>query len=70
MSQSYPARWEQCATCVYWAGSRDTDRFGDYVNVDSAMAKGKCMCRGSGWANKEMQASFSCQSYQKWPALK
>ena len=53
MSQQYPRSWKQCATCAYWTGARATDTFGQRVYVDSAMSKGKRMCRGSGWTNCE-----------------
>lgn len=70
MSQQYPYSWKQCATCAYWTGARETDRFGQRVYVDSPMQKGKCMCRGSGWTNMEKQANSSCTSFEKWSVLK
>jgi hypothetical protein len=70
MSQQYPASWKQCATCAFWTGARETNYFGERVTVESPMAKGKCMCRGSGWFNQERQANFSCQRFEKWPCLK
>ena len=70
MSQQYPANWKHCATCAYWTGNRESNIFGEYSKVDSPMAKGKCMCRGSGWTNQDRQASSSCQSFQKWTVLK
>lgn len=70
MSQQYPSFWKQCATCVFWMGQRETNRFGEYVKVESSMTKGKCMCRGNGWTNQEKQANFSCRTFQKWPVLK
>lgn len=69
MSQQYPSSWKQCATCAYWTGSRETDTFGQKVYVSSAVAKGKCRCRGSGWNNYEKQANASCNHYEKWAPL-
>ena len=70
MAQSYPASWKQCATCAYWMGNRETNRFGEWVKVESSMVKGKCMCRGNGWTNHDKQAGSSCSAYQKWAVLK
>lgn len=71
MSQQYPPSFKNCATCDYWGGSRTTDTFGQRVECDSAMAKGKCYCKSSGWAsNPGRQANSSCNSWQKWCALK
>ena len=70
MSQQYPASWKQCATCVYWMGARETNVFGERVTVESAMAKGACMCRNSGWFKQQRQACSSCVKFEKWPVLK
>ncbi|MBR1975440.1 MAG: hypothetical protein IKA20_06275 [Clostridia bacterium] len=70
MSQQYPASWKQCATCAYWMGARETNRFGEWVKVESYSTRGKCMCRGSGWTNMEKQANASCSHFEKWPVLK
>lgn len=69
MSQQYPSNWERCATCAYWTGNRETDTFGQRVYVDSAMSKGKCLCKGSGWTNREKQANASCNHFEKWESL-
>lgn len=70
MSQQYPHGFTVCATCAYWAGEREPDTFGQRVTVESSMARGKCMCRGSGWTHTEKQACAHCSSYEKWPVLK
>ena len=70
MAQSYPSSWKYCATCAYWGGARESDYFGKNVKVESSMAKGKCLCRASGWRNQDKQASSSCNRYEKWPVLK
>lgn len=70
MSQQYPTNWKQCATCMYWTGNRKTNTFGEWAEVDSPMAKGKCACRNSGWTDYEKQANASCASFQKWSVLK
>ena len=69
MSQQYPSNWKNCATCVFWTGYRDVDTFGNYIKVDSAQTKGKCMCRGSGWCRTERTAGSTCNSHLKWPVL-
>ena len=65
-----PYNWKHCSTCAYWCGARSTNIYGERVELNSTMDKGKCMCRGSGWFNREMQASHSCQSFKKWEVLK
>ena len=70
MPQQYPYSWKQCATCAYWTGVRETNVFGEHVNVESPMAKGICKCRGSGWFNQPKQANSSCLKFEKWVALK
>ena len=69
MSQQYSSSFKNCATCEYWTGSRETDNFGQRVEVDSSMSKGRCMCRNSGWSG-ERQANASCNHYEKWAPLK
>lgn len=71
MAQQYPASWKNCATCVYWSGTRKTNYFGEWVKTESAMAKGLCLCRDSGWFRRDKQANASCvKGYEKWPVLK
>ena len=70
MAQKYPATREHCATCAYWTGHRETDYFGNWVDVDDSFAKGKCMCRGNIWFNTDKIANASCSAFEKWDALK
>ena len=70
--QQYPSNWKQCATCEYWAGSREpADLWGNRVEVESPMSRGGCMSRDSGWFHSDLgkQASSSCQSWEKWKIL-
>lgn len=69
-NQQYSNNFKQCSNCTYWAGSRQTNTFGEYVIVDSPMTKGKCLCRGGPWHNTDRQANASCNRFEKWPALK
>ena len=69
MAQSYPASWKNCATCAFWLGKREPDYFCDNVKTDGATARGKCLCRSSGWFHQEKTASSSCQKYEIWPPL-
>lgn len=66
MAKSYPSNWKNCATCGYWVGPRDTNYFGQTVTIEGV---GRCMCRKSGWMNRERDPSLSCQHYQKWCVL-
>ncbi len=70
MSQ-YPSDWKQCATCEYWAGERrPANIFGERVEFESPMAKGRCMNRASGWySSPGKQANFSCNCWEKWAVL-
>ena len=70
--QQYPSNWKQCATCEYWAGSREpADLWGNRVEVESPMSRGRCMSRDSGWFHSDLgkQANGSCQSWEKWKIL-
>ncbi|MBQ9099589.1 MAG: hypothetical protein IJY50_09215 [Clostridia bacterium] len=69
MSHSYPASWKNCATCAYWVGKREADFFTQWSRVESISAAGKCMCRKSGFMNREKPASASCSYYLKWAVL-
>ena len=70
MAQKYPGSWNNCATCAFWAGQREADYFGQWVTVESSSAKGRCMCRTSGWGSIERSAPNSCRSYEKWAPLR
>ena len=70
MSHSYPYSWKLCATCGYWTGTRETNYFGEWVQVESPTTKGKCLCRTSGWRSSPCRADFHCASFEKWVALK
>lgn len=70
MSHKYPASWKNCSTCSFWGGVRTTDYFAQWVEIEKYNADGKCMCRRSGWYNRDRGANMSCQSYDKWAPLK
>ena len=70
MAQQYPNSWKQCATCAFWTGERECDRFGQRVTVASAMTKGRCAIPKGGWKNQQRQANCQCKDWQKWPVLK
>ena len=71
MSSQYPKDWKNCVTCEYWAGSRQpADNWGNRVEVESPMSRGRCMNRQSGWFySGEKQANSSCQSWERWRVL-
>ena len=67
----YPKDGKKCATCAYWTGTRRPNNvFAERVEVESAEACGKCLCRDSCWWNKDRPAAFSCAKFQKWQVLK
>ena len=70
MAHKYPGSWKNCATCSFWSGTRETDYWGNWVTIESATAKGKCLCRTSGWVRMDKSASKSCNSYDQWAPLK
>ena len=70
MAQQYPGSWKQCATCAYWTGSRECDRWGQKVTVASSCEKGMCMIPQGGWHRQQRQASAQCSDWMKWPVLK
>ena len=68
----YPSDWRQCATCEYWAGDRaPADLWGNRVEFDSPMSRGRCMNRGSGWFHSDLgkQANSGCPCWEKWAVL-
>ena len=69
MAHKVPANWDNCATCAYWLADREPDYFCQWVTVDSASTKGKCLCRRSGWYRTDKPATQSCRSYKKWEPL-
>lgn len=69
MSQ-YPSSWKNCATCAYWAGARESDYFGQNVQVGSTSESGKCAIPNGPWKGSSKRASHSCDKWQKWPVLK
>jgi hypothetical protein len=66
MAQSYPASWKNCATCGYYVGPRDTNYFTNTVKIEGEC---KCMCRNSGYMDRERPPSSSCSHYVKWIVL-
>ena len=66
----YSNNCEQCATCAYWGGNRQTDTFRQRVDVGSAMTTGTCLNRNSPWSNTQRQANSYCNCFEKWPVLK
>ena len=58
-TESYPVDWKYCATCKYWTGPRSPRMpFLDRVECNW-YDKGKCICKHSGFFNKEMPANTS-----------
>jgi hypothetical protein len=49
---------------------RETNYFGEWADVESSMAKGKCMGQFSGYTGRDTPANYWCSKYEKWPALK
>ena len=70
MAQQYPSSWKQCATCAFWTGKRECDRWGQRVTVASGMEKGKCAIPVGGWRGQQRQACAQCKDWQQWPVLK
>ncbi len=70
MSMRFPADYRHCATCAFWCGVRETNYFGEWADVESSMAKGKCMGQFSGYTGRDTPANYWCSKYEKWPALK
>ena len=70
MAQQHLNSMKQCATCAFWSGNRECDRFGQRVTVPSAMEKGKCSIPTGGWKGQQKQANFRCTAWQKWSVLK
>lgn len=67
---SYPKNFKNCAVCNYWGGSRTVDTFGERVSVESAMAKGKCLCQGGPWKGMDKPVDATCPKWQASAALK
>lgn len=69
MSQSYSGSVKVCARCDFWGGSREVDRTGKYVKVDSSMVKGKCLIKQGPWRGSDRQAGMSCAKFGPWGPL-
>ena len=70
MANSYSGTWKNCATCTYWMGNRETDRFGQRVILPTVSEKGKCGIPRGPWRGQTKICSTQCSSWQKWPVLK
>lgn len=71
MTKQFTSSSKSCATCEYWGGARTTNHSCNRVECESAMAKGKCLNKSSGWANSSgKQANSNCIKWQKWRVLK
>ena len=71
MANQYTHNFKICATCEYWGGNRRfTDSFQKTIEVASAMDRGACYCKNSGWSSTPKQANSTCRSYEAWRALK
>ena len=70
MATKYPGSWKYCATCAYWGGNRQVDFYGQWVTVDGSTAKGKCLCRTSGWTRMDKTATSSCSKYEPWAPVR
>lgn len=73
MSQQYSHRFENCATCSFWGGTRNFLNISQQiVVVEGPMARGKCYCRDSGryWSTEGTQANYCCKCYEKWSAIR
>jgi hypothetical protein len=70
MAQKYPKSFKNCAVCDFWGGNRQVDTFGQWVTVESSSTKGKCLLQGGPWKGQDTTASFSCNKWQAWGALK
>lgn len=69
MSQKYRKVFKLCATCEYWAGSRETDIFRLDAIVDSISSKGKCVLEGA-YKGLDKSANATCAKWQAWGVMK
>jgi hypothetical protein len=62
---------QQCATCNYWGGRRETELGGTICAVD-LNEKGKCQMPASGFKGFDMNAhgGVGCQDWAAWFLLK
>ena len=73
MSQQYSYNSENCVTCTFWGGTRwFLNICQQRVVVDSAMTRGKCLCRDSGryYSSDGTPANYHCSKYEKWSAIR
>ena len=69
MSTTFSGANKLCATCACWCGNRNIKC--GWVEVDSAITKGKCGSPGSAYRNVDKAAiTAGCNKWQKWPILK
>ena len=70
MAQTYPKSFKNCAVRDFWGGNRQVDSFGQLVTVESSGTKGKCNLQGCFYKGQDTTASFTCDKWQAWGALK
>lgn len=63
---------KQCATCAYWCGARDADRFIRRVILPGPdTVKARCACSQSGWSETQaLKNAGTCKYYEKWALIK
>ena len=65
---NYLNKQEKCATCDYWCGNRQVDKFGKHVEVDQ-YERADCNNRKASNRSKSA-ANQECKAYEKWKVLK
>jgi hypothetical protein len=70
MGPGYSKYFKNCAVCDYWEGIRQVDTSSQYVTVESALSKGKCVLQGGTYNGQYRQAISSCDQWKVWTALK
>ena len=58
-----------CATCANWGGARTVKFNGSSVEVKHCDDKGKCYLNRGPFSSGP-SASYSCNQFKKWSALK
>lgn len=64
----YGKNMKVCATCAYWAGSRNLVNLGN--SAEPTCSTAKCQSPTSPSRNCSRPGSNTCSGWMKWPVLK
>lgn len=68
--RQYTKSFRNCAVCDFWAGRRETDALGNWVEVDSPNVTGRCQNQKGPYRRQQKMAHMTCTHFKVWVALR